>query len=97
MVSSLAAACASSSSAAVTRTFLTYCIVSVDPPWATPPAVTFVTAARRKPRGSNPLCSKKRESSIAITASCITGATFSSATSLRFSSKTVAILVPSAA
>ncbi len=34
---------------------------------------------------------------MATTASCMTGATLDSATSLRFSSKTVAILVPSAA
>ena len=35
----------------------TYCMVSVDAPWETPPACWFATKARATPLASTPLCS----------------------------------------
>ena len=45
------------SAAALTWTCLTYCWVSVDPPWVTPPAKKFLTNARSVPWASRGPCS----------------------------------------
>ncbi len=71
------------------------CCVIVEAPWRMPP-VTSATAARAMPFGSMPLCSRKRASSTAITASCISLGIFSIGTNWRRSAPKVAISTPSA-
>ncbi len=84
---SVAAAIASASplrTAVSSRTFFTYCCVSVEAPWVAS-LEAFFTAARSMPVGSIPPCSKNRLSSVATTASRITGAIRSSGTTMRSS------------
>jgi hypothetical protein len=52
------ASCTSSGVCAPSRSAIrTYCMVSVEAPWETPPACWLATNARAMPLASTPLCS----------------------------------------
>ena len=78
------------------RTCLTYCWVRVEPPPLIEPLPALPMAARMMDCRSMAPCSKKRWSSIATWAICISGEILSSGTYSRFSSKKVASTEPSA-
>jgi hypothetical protein len=82
-LSSVAACRSSEVSAVCARVCLTSCWVSVEPPSCTEPAATLVASARSVPCTSTPLCSSKRESSMATSACFMTSLIRSEGTGVR--------------